>query len=125
MRYGVVVVLVSTLFGGCTSLEGKKFSVLFQPYSSDLDPAAQATVRSAAAFAQAYPLSVLSISGYAARLDPSDIETLRQERVQTVQQTLVNEGVSPIRIEVLGNGIVYPDGVPDSPVGRIDIDVGL
>jgi hypothetical protein len=125
MRQAVVVLLLAGLFGGCAGPYGAKYSVRFQPFSSALDSPAQTTVHDAAAFAKAHPLTPLSISGYATPLDPGDIETLRQERVQTVQQALISEGVSPIRIEVLGTGLLYPDGVPNSPIGRVDINVGL
>ncbi len=125
MRPWVAVVLLSALLVGCTGPAGGKYSVRFQPFSAFLDAPAQAVVHSAAAFANAHPLMPLSISGYASPLDPSDIETLRQERVQTVQRALIQEGVGRERIEVLGTGLLYPDGVPDSPLGRVDIKIGL
>jgi hypothetical protein len=125
MRQSIVLLLLVGLFGGCAGPDGAKYSVMFQPYSSALDSPAQTTVHNAAVFAQAHPLMPLSISGYATRLGSVDIETLRQLRVQTVQQSLISEGVSPLQIEVLGTGILYPDGVPDSPIGRVDINVGL
>ena len=125
MRQSVVFLLLAGLFAGCAGPDGGKYSVMFQPYSSGLDAPAQVTVHNAAAFAQARPLMPLSISGYATPLDTGDIETLRQLRVQTVQQALISEGVSSMRIEVLGTGLLYPDGVPDSPIGRVDIAVGL
>jgi outer membrane protein OmpA-like peptidoglycan-associated protein len=127
MRQSVAFLLLVGLFAGCAGPDGGKYSVVFQPYSSALDPSAQATVHNAAAFAGAHPLMPLSISGYAtpSPIDTGDIETLRQLRVQTVQQALISEGVSSFRIEVLGTGLQYPDGVPDSPIGRVDIAVGL
>jgi outer membrane protein OmpA-like peptidoglycan-associated protein len=125
MRCSVAILLLSAVLGGCTSLDGKRFSVLFQPYSSDLDAQAQAAVQSASAFAQAHPLMPLSIAGYVVRIDPGDIDTLRQQRVMVVQDALVRRGVNQVRIEVLGNGILYPDGVPDQTVGRVDINIGL
>jgi outer membrane protein OmpA-like peptidoglycan-associated protein len=125
MRYRVAILLLFAFLGGCTSLDGKRFSVLFQPYSSALDAQAQATVQSASAFAQAHPLMPLSIAGYVQRLDSGDFETLRQQRVMMVQDALVRQGVDQARIEVLGNGILYPDGVPDQTIGRVDINIGL
>jgi hypothetical protein len=124
MRFGVVVLLLA-LSSGCSGPDGGKFSVSFLPYSSALDTPGLTTVHNAAAFASAHPLMPVSIAGYAQPLDTGDIDTLRQERVQTVQQALINEGVSSIRIEVLGNGLLYPDGVPYLPTGRVDINVGL
>jgi outer membrane protein OmpA-like peptidoglycan-associated protein len=125
MRSGMTVILLCVLAGACSSPNGGKYSVRFQPFSADLDPQARAVVHSAAAFANAHPLMPLSIAGYATPLNPGDIETLRQERVQTVQRTLIQEGVGAERIEVLGTGLLYPDGVPDLPKGRVDIAIGL
>jgi hypothetical protein len=90
-----------------------------------MDSQAQAAVQSASAFAQAHPLMPLSIAGYVVRIDPGDIDTLRQQRVMVVQDALVRRGVNQMRIEVLGNGILYPDGVPDQTAGRVDINIGL
>jgi outer membrane protein OmpA-like peptidoglycan-associated protein len=125
MRYRIGVVLFLVLLAGCAGPDGGKFSVLFQPYSADLDPKAQETVRAAGAFAKAHPLMPLSLSGYTSRPDPGDFPTLRQVRVVAVRNALVAEGVDRLRIEALGNGILYPDGVPDQQAGRVDINVGL
>ncbi len=124
MRFGVVF-LLSAALSACAGPDGGKFSVGFLPYSAALDSPARSTVHNAATFANAHPLMPLSIAGYAHRLDTGDIETLRQERVQTVQRALISEGVDPARIEILGNTLLYPDGVPDLPIGRVDINVGL
>jgi len=125
MRYRVVILLLFAFLGGCAALDGQRFSILFQPYSSGLDPQARATIVAAVSFAKAHPLAPLSIAGYATRPDPGDIATLRQQRVAAVHDALVTEGVDRFRIEVLGNGILYPDGVPDQPIGRVDISIGL
>jgi outer membrane protein OmpA-like peptidoglycan-associated protein len=125
MRCRAAIFLLFVFLDGCSGHDVRKFSVLFQPFSADLDPRAQATVRAAAAFAKAHPLTPLSIAGYATRPDPGDVPTLRQERVGVVHDALVREGVDQIRIEVLGNGILYPDGGPDLPPDEVDISVGL
>ncbi|HEY0184667.1 MAG TPA: hypothetical protein VGC09_17850 [Rhodopila sp.] len=125
MRYRVAILVLLAFLGGCAGPDGKKFSVLFPPYSADLDPAAQEVVHAAATFAKAHPLMPLSVGGYASRPDPGNYPTLRQERVGVVQKALVREGVDQFRIEIPGNGIIYPDGVPDLPVDRVDINIGL
>jgi outer membrane protein OmpA-like peptidoglycan-associated protein len=125
MRCRVAIVLLLAFLVGCAGLDGKKFSVAFQPFGVDLDPRAQATVQAAAAFAKAHPLMPLSLAGYATRPDGDNFATLRQQRVAVVQDALVREGVNQIRIEILGNGIIYPDGVPDLPPEAVDISIGL
>jgi outer membrane protein OmpA-like peptidoglycan-associated protein len=125
MRPRIAAILLTTLLSACSGPLGAKYPVRFPPFDAGLDPQAQAAVRAAATFAAAHPLMPVTISGYRQPLDPSDIETLRQERVQTVQRALLQEGVGSERIEILGNGLLYPDGVPDSPKGRVDINIGL
>jgi outer membrane protein OmpA-like peptidoglycan-associated protein len=125
MRHRAAILLLLALIGGCSGQGGKAFGIAFPAYSADLDPQAQAAVQAAATFAKAHPLMPLSIAGYAARPDAEDIATLRQQRVAVVRDALVREGVDQIRIEVLGNGILYPDGVPDLPTDKVNINVGL
>ncbi len=125
MRASVVIVMLLVLLAGCAGLEGHKYVVRFQPYDLALDAQAQGAVQSAAAFAKAHPLSPITIAGYASPADTGDFQTLRQQRVGLVQSALVAQGVDPLRIEILGNGILYPDGVPDEVAGQIDIAVGL
>ena len=125
MKYYVGIFLVFAALCGCSSPDGNKYSVLFQPFSADLDPQAKGTVQAAATFAKAHPLMPLSIAGDASRPDEGDYPTLRQERVAVVQNALVSEGVDRLRIEVLGNGLLYPNGVPDQPRRRVIINIGL
>jgi outer membrane protein OmpA-like peptidoglycan-associated protein len=125
MRYRAAVFLLLALLTGCGGLDGKKYTVAFQPFSLELDPQAQATVRAAAAFANANVLMPISIAGYATPIDTGDFDTLRQQRVALVQAALVQQGVDRMRIEILGNGILYPDGVPNQPAGKILVSVGL
>lgn len=127
MRYRVAVLLLFTFLGGCTGPSGQTFSVPFGPYSANLDPPAQEIVRAAAAFAKAHSLMPLSIAGYTIRPDPDYVDTLREQRVAAVRRALVTEGVGEFRIQVLGTGIVYPQGVPmpSLPPGRVDINIGL
>ncbi len=125
MRRRVAVFLLFAALAGCSGPDGKKFSVLFQPFTSALDPKGQATVHATAAFAKAHPMMPLSLAGYAQRPDPDEFATLRQQRVAVVQNALVAEGVDQLRIEILGNGILYPDGVPDLPFDQVIINIGL
>jgi hypothetical protein len=125
MHRRVPILLLLVFLNGCSGPDGKRFSIQFQPFSSALDPRAQADIQAAAAFANTHPLMPLSIRGFAIPPDSGDVDTLRQQRVMLVRNELVRDGVSNIRIELLGNGILYPGGVPDLPPDRIDINIGL
>ncbi|HBK08550.1 MAG TPA: hypothetical protein DDZ81_22315 [Acetobacteraceae bacterium] len=125
MRKYATILLLFTVLSGCVSEHGQTFSVFFQPYSADLDPRAQVTVHAAAAFAKAHPLMPLSIPGYSRRPYPGNLPDLRQQRVAVVLRTLTKEGVDRWRIGVLGEGLLYPDGVPGLEMERVDINIGL
>jgi outer membrane protein OmpA-like peptidoglycan-associated protein len=125
MRHRVAIFLLAALLGGCAS-NGRSFSIFFPPYSSELDPQAQETVQTAATFAKAHRFMPVSVAGYSAPPDPGrDVEGLSQQRAQVVRNALVQEGVGQMRIETLGNGILYPGGLPNLAVRRVDINIGL
>jgi cytochrome c oxidase subunit 2 len=126
MHNRVVILLLLVFLGGCGGQAGQSFSLFFQPYSSGLDPRAQETVQTAATYAKAHPLMPISIAGYSDPGNPADdFDTLWNQRSEAVQDALVRQGVGPMRIEVLGKGILYPDGLPNLPVRRVDINIGL
>jgi outer membrane protein OmpA-like peptidoglycan-associated protein len=126
MRFRIAALVVFAFLGGCAQ-DGKSFSILFQPYSSQLDPQAREAIHAAAAFANEHPLMPLSLQGYTTRPDPIVFGTLPQLRVAVVQRALVDEGVGQARIQVLGNGILYPRGVPMPELsrGQVDVNIGL
>ena len=125
MRIHAPILLLLMALSGCGGDHGQTFSVVFQPYSTDLDAQAQAAVHAAAAFAQAHPLMPLSIPGYSTRPYPGNLPDVRQQRVAVVLGALIHEGIGRWRIGVLGNGLLYPDGVPGLEDDRVDINVGL
>jgi outer membrane protein OmpA-like peptidoglycan-associated protein len=120
----VAILLLFAVLSGCSGKDGKSFYVFFQPYDGSLDAQAQATVQQAASYANAHPLMPISIAGDATR--PGDgIDTLRQQRVAVVKDALIKDGVGAFGIDVEGAGLAYANGVPDQPVGRVTINVGL
>jgi hypothetical protein len=127
MRYRVSILLLFVFVSGCADREGKRFSILFQPFSTDLTPEALESVRIAAALAKTHPLMPLSVQGYRFRPDPVGFPTLQEQRVAVVLHALVGEGVGRWRIDVLGDGILYPLGVrmPPLPPEQVVINVGL
>jgi outer membrane protein OmpA-like peptidoglycan-associated protein len=126
MRRIVTVVLLTVLVAACSGKDGGKYIISFRPFSASLDAPAQSAIHNAAIFAKAYPLAPISIDGYRTPPDPDEIPTLRQLRVQTVRQALINEGVDSFRIEVLGDrGMIYSDDIPKEPTGQVAVSIGL
>jgi outer membrane protein OmpA-like peptidoglycan-associated protein len=126
MRYRfAAALLVCVALAGCSGGAGKAFYVFFQPYSSDLDAQARATVQAAASYAIAHPIMPIAIAGDATRPDSGDIDTLRQQRVAAVKNALVQAGVGAPGIDVFGTGLAFPTGMPDQPAGRVTVNVGL
>ena len=127
MVHRIACILLFVLLGACVGPAEGSFAVRFTQFSAELDPAARATIQAAAAYAKANPLAPLSVDGYRMRPDPTEPDTLRQERVHVVTSALVDAGVDRWRIQVLGTGIVYPQGVPMPalPSREVIINAGL
>jgi outer membrane protein OmpA-like peptidoglycan-associated protein len=128
MRYRLATLLLLTSLGACANLFGdtkRHYSIYFQPYASDLDEQARATVLDAAAFAQGHPLQPIALTGYSAPPDPAKgIDGLSAQRAEVVKQALVSNGISPGRISIEANGTTDPAGAPNVAVRRVDINVG-
>jgi outer membrane protein OmpA-like peptidoglycan-associated protein len=127
MHYRIAVALLMILLAGCVGGDGGKFTVFFGPYSSQLDAKAQETIQAAATFAKGNPLMPVSVQGDNTQPDPTEFDTLRQLRVAAVKNGLVKAGVGDLRIQIMGSGINYPQGVPMPALspGQVLINVGL
>jgi len=112
--------------GGCAWFsDSQTFSVYFEPYSSDLDQQAQATIRSAASFARSHPLQMVSVAGFSAPPDPKrDVDGLSAKRADVVKQALVDDGLAEQRVMTVANGITDPKSLPTLAVRRVDISIG-
>ena len=126
MRFRWMTLLVLVAVGGCGWIAGsQKYSVYFQPYSSELDEQARQTIKDAADFASAHRLQAIQVSGFSAPPDPKlDVPGLSEKRADNVMQVLIADGVGPDRITVLANGITDPKTLPTLAVRRVDISVG-
>jgi outer membrane protein OmpA-like peptidoglycan-associated protein len=125
MRCRFAVLLLSTLVGACSGQSGQRFSVYFQPYSADFDPQAQQVVHEAATFAKAHPLMPLSIKNTTPDMG-LQVDTLSGQRTEAVLHALLQEGVSRMRIEIVGaDRLLDPNGMPNLPPQRVDISVGF
>jgi len=125
MRYRLAVLLLSTLLSACGGQSGRQFPVFFQPYDANLDLQAQEAVHQAAAFAKAHPLMPLSIVGQTPYMGV-EVDTMSGQRTQSVLNALLREGISRMRIEIVGSDrLLDPNGMPNLPAQRVDIHVGF
>jgi outer membrane protein OmpA-like peptidoglycan-associated protein len=125
MRCRFAVLLLSTLVGACSGQSGQRFSVYFQPYPADFDPQAQQVVHEAATFAKAHPLMPLSIKNTTPDMG-LQVDTLSGQRTEAVLHALLQEGVSRMRIEIVGaDRLLDPNGMPNLPRQWVDISVGF
>jgi outer membrane protein OmpA-like peptidoglycan-associated protein len=125
MRCRFAVLLLSTLVGACGGQSGQRYSVYFQPYSAGFDPQAQQVIHEAATFAKAHPLLPLSIKNTTPYMGVQ-VDTLSGQRTEAVLHALLQEGISRMRIEVVGaDRLLDPNGMPNLPAQRVDISVGF
>jgi outer membrane protein OmpA-like peptidoglycan-associated protein len=121
----LAVLLLLTLVGACGGQSGQRYSVYFQPYSAGFDPQAQQVVHEAATFAKAHPLLPLSIKNTTPYIGVQ-VDTLSGQRTEAVLHALLQEGISRMRIEIVGaDRLLDPNGMPNLPAQRVDISVGF
>jgi outer membrane protein OmpA-like peptidoglycan-associated protein len=123
-RWTLVVMLV--MLTDCSWMTGtQRYSVFFQPYSSELDGQATETVQDAAAFAKAHSFQPVTVTGFSAPPDPKlDVPGLSAQRAEIVKQKLIAEGIAPDRITAEADGVTDPKTLPSVAVRRVDISVG-
>jgi outer membrane protein OmpA-like peptidoglycan-associated protein len=125
MRRRFATLLLLTLMSACGSQTGQHYSVFFQPYSASLDPQAQQVVQAAATFAKDHTLLPIAIKTYTPYMGV-EINTMSGQRTETVLRALLQEGISRMRIEVVGSDrLLHPNGMPNLPPQRVDIYVGF
>jgi OOP family OmpA-OmpF porin len=126
MRLRWIGIFVLAGLAGCSWLSGsRKFSVYFEPYSAALNPQGRETITAVAEFARNHPLQPVAVDGFSAPPDAKhDVDGLSAKRAEVVKQALITDGVAPVRITTVANGIIDPKSLPDVAVRRVDIDVG-
>jgi outer membrane protein OmpA-like peptidoglycan-associated protein len=126
MRFRWMTVLLLSALAGCTgSGDEQAYSVYFQPYSADPDPAARETIHAAADFARSHRTLPVVVVGYSAPPDPGrDVDGLSAQRAEGVKRVLVAEGVEPNRISTTAHGVIDPKNLPTVAERRVDIAVG-
>jgi hypothetical protein len=123
--FGLVLLLGA--FAGCAGGLGQTFMVQFMPFLSTPVGQGQATVQAAIAYANANPLTAVTIDGFHYGQYSNQYDSLAEERVRTVVSMLVAGGVDRARIDILGEGIAYAQGspMPSLPPETVKIAIGL
>ncbi len=129
MHRRLVLALPILLLAGCMqpgpSTRAQTSVIFFVADSAGLDDPAQATIRQAAAIANANPSAPVAVRGFAAP-DTGTAEfnkVLAQARAQNVADALVAAGVPKGRIQISSRGAVDYSLMPTES-RRVDIVIG-
>jgi len=128
LRRAALLLLFATL-SGCAGGLGHTYMISFQSNSATPDAQGQAAIDSAIAFAKANPLMPITIDGFAYGQYTNQVDTMSEERVRVLANTLVRGGIGRERIDILGKsgGIAYAQGSPMArlPPNTVKLGVGL
>lgn len=106
--------VVSTIKLSPLTLENR---IYFDVNSAKLNPAYQETIVEIEQFMSQYPQKHLKIEGYSDRVgSQKKNEALATQRAEAVRDALVEEGVDPRRLEVIGNPSPPPDVESNQPL---------
>jgi hypothetical protein len=121
------LLLMLGFLAGCAGGLGQTFMVQFMPFSTAPAGQGRATVQAAIAYANANPLSPVSIDGFHYGQYSDEFDSIAEERVRTVVSLLVESGVSRERIAIMGKGMAYAQGsaMPSLPPDTVKIAIGL
>jgi hypothetical protein len=125
-RLSALLLMLGSL-AGCAGGLGQTFMVQFMPFSVIPVGQGQAAAQAAIAYANANPLSAVTIDGFHYGQYTNQYDTLGEQRVRTLVGMFVQAGVSRARIDILGKGIDYAQGspMPSLPPDTVKIAVGL
>ncbi|MCE0496309.1 OmpA family protein [Vibrio salinus] len=85
--------------------EKKQLHILFAHNSSVINPIFAGQIKEMAAFLADYPSTSIEINGYASKVgDENSNLKLSEKRAQEVKKWLINYGVAPSRIRIVGHG---------------------
>ena len=118
-------------FAGCSLLhlgppgaEGQKYVIFFQPFSANLDDAAQGALKAASASALDHPSVPVYVAGFASPIGSTAANAaLSKTRAQVVADGLVADGVPATRIKRRALGEVDYTLDPIE-ARRVEISVG-
>jgi hypothetical protein len=126
LRCSALLLIVGCL-GGCAGDLGQTFMVHYIPFSTIPDEQGKASVSAAIAFAKAHPLMPVAIDGFHYGQYSNEFDSLREERVRVLVFRFGEAGIDRSRIDILGKGMVYPQGspMPSLPPDTVKITLGL
>lgn len=128
LRRAALLLLFASL-SGCAGGLGRTYMISFVSFSATPDDAGQAAIQSAIAFAKANRLMPVTIDGFAHGQYTNQVDTMSEERVRVVANTLVQGGIGRERIDILGRSgnIAYAQGSPMArlPPNTVKLGVGL
>ncbi len=93
--------------------------ITFDVDRSDIKPQFQSTLASVAQTLREYPSTTVDVAGHADSTGPDDYnQALSQRRADAVAQSLVSNGVQPVRVVAVGFGEARPIADNASVTGR-------
>lgn len=101
------------------STEQKQLHILFGNNSSAINPIFLAQIAEMASFLKEYPTTSIELRGYASKTgDPDKNLILSKQRAEAVESQLVNNGIIPSRIKIIGYGDTNLVETGDDPVSH-------
>lgn len=91
--------------------------ILFSNDSSDVQPTFVRQIRDMSEFLESYPSTSIELQGYASKIGRAEYNlALSKRRAEAVQRMLINNGVSPKRVSIIGYGDTRTSGEMDDEV---------
>ncbi len=88
-----------------TVTDQQELKILFNVNSYEISPVFQSQISDMATFLQKYPETSIEIKGYASKEGrPEANLILSEKRAKAVEQQLINDGISPDRVKIIGYG---------------------
>lgn len=91
--------------------------ILFSNDSSEVQPTFVRQIRDMSEFLESYPSTSIELQGYASKIGRAEYNlALSKRRAEAVQRMLINNGVSPKRVSIIGYGDTRTSGEMDDEV---------
>lgn len=101
------------------STEQKQLHILFANGSDIVNPIFASQIAEMARFLKEYPATSIELRGYASKTgDPEKNLILSKQRAEAVESQLINNGIVPSRIQVIGYGDTDLEVTGDDPISH-------